>query len=202
MMKLLQHHFILIIAAITLSSCFDVKEEIIFNTDGSGTYQQTQDYSAMQSTFSLDSLLGPKTIKANETISKWLKNIPGIHNVHLNYKKEGINTIGFEFTSVAALNNALKNSGTYPTYVWNKKTFKYNGGIAQFGDSIKPLGTLDEAAMFSVCKYVYSVQLPTKKIKNCSNTGARYIYNTITFETTLDKLVENDKFASMIVKYK
>lgn len=201
-MKLLQRFFAFALVALTLTSCFDVKEEIIFNADGSGAYEQTIDLSQVIKTFTEDSTYAETTRKSNEKISIWLKKIPGIHNVNVNEKSVGITRIGFEFNSISALNNALKNSGTYPTYVWSKNAIIYNGGIAQFGDSTEPVGSSDESSLFSTCKYTYSITLPAKKVKKCSNKGVTITKNNITLATTLDKLIENNKFNAMEIKFK
>jgi hypothetical protein len=110
--------FIIAALAICLTSCFDLKEEISINSDGSGSFIQTIDLGdnpMMQmalnmqndSTQDADNGMNKMDSTMQETKEK-LSKIKGISNVRTATATEGLKyTIMYDFADVDALNRAV-----------------------------------------------------------------------------------------------
>lgn len=123
----------------TLSSCFEIIEEMQLNDNGSGTYtlliNMSESKTKLNSVMSLDSVQGYKVPKKSD-IAKHLQlaqqkiaKIPGISEVSSNFDFNNfIGTIKFKFTDVQLVNNAMKlimdeykvKNYSIPTYYYNK----------------------------------------------------------------------------------
>jgi hypothetical protein len=110
--------FIVAILAISLTSCFDLKEEVTINSNGSGSFIQTIDMGNnpmmqmalnMQSDSTKDANNGMNKMDSTmeETKAK-LSQVKGISNVQTASSTEGLKyTIMYDFADVDALNRAI-----------------------------------------------------------------------------------------------
>lgn len=110
--------FIVVILAISLTSCFDLKEEVTINSDGSGSFIQTIDMGNnpmmqmalnMQSDSAKNELNGMNKMDSTmeETKAK-LSQVKGISNVKTASSTEGLKfTIMYDFADIDALNRAI-----------------------------------------------------------------------------------------------
>ncbi|AFM05997.1 hypothetical protein Fleli_3683 [Bernardetia litoralis DSM 6794] len=109
---------IIAILAISLTSCFDLKEEVTINSDGSGSFIQTIDMGnnpMMQMALSMqsDSAKNEKKgmNKMDSTLEKTkakLSKVEGISNVKTASATEGMKyTVMYDFADIDALNRAL-----------------------------------------------------------------------------------------------
>ncbi|PIY09106.1 MAG: hypothetical protein COZ18_08835 [Flexibacter sp. CG_4_10_14_3_um_filter_32_15] len=116
--KRLYSLLIVSILAISLTSCFDLKEEVTINNDGSGSFIQTIDMGNnpmiqmalnMQSDSAKDAnnRMNKMDSTMEETKTK-LSQVKGISNVKIATSTEGLKyTIMYDFADVDALNRAI-----------------------------------------------------------------------------------------------
>ena len=107
--------FLIVLVALSTSSCMNIVEKLFFRANGSGTYQMTVDMSGMAEM--IKSFGGTEDDMAeslNEAESEFssvvdkLEAIDGISNVTQNSDKENLTfSIQYDFANVKALNMAL-----------------------------------------------------------------------------------------------
>jgi hypothetical protein len=110
--------FIVAFLAISLTSCFDLKEEVTINSDGSGSFIQTIDMGTnpmMQMALNMQSDSAKNTDKGMNKMDSTmeqtkvkLSKVKGISNVQTATATEGLKyTIMYDFADVDALNRAV-----------------------------------------------------------------------------------------------
>lgn len=113
--------FLIAFLAISLTSCFDLKEEVTINSDGSGSFIQTIDLGnnpMMQMALNMQS---DSAKNANKEMNKMdstleetkekLSKVKGISNVRIATATEGMKyTVMYDFADVDALNRAINAS--------------------------------------------------------------------------------------------
>lgn len=110
-------HLVVIMMALSFTSCIGIVEKVFFKKDGSGTYSMTLDmskFASMMTMFSegdekneMDEALSDMDESFDQTKAK-LDNVDGVSNITQNMDKEKlIYTVSFDFRDVDALNNGL-----------------------------------------------------------------------------------------------
>jgi len=189
MIKKIYFIAIMILLSISLSSCFDVVEEINMNSNGSGaivgTLNMSKSRTKVSSLMKLDKIDGFKIPSQAEirkevaTIVQLLKNTKGISNV--NYKLDFTNyiaSISCDFKDVNALNSYTETLAkhfksklnTYSNYSYNSSTrtfvrsYKHNTDAKKEFDKLKPENqkSFDQAFYTSI----YRFQNPVLKQDN------------------------------------
>jgi hypothetical protein len=182
---------LVLLMALSLSSCFEIIEQISLNANGSGNFVWTANCSRskenLNTLFSQDSVMGrkmPSTTDINTRLDeakRILSASPGISNVQItkdftNY----IFTINMSFTSVAALDKALastvqavaKPTSTVPTgnFSFIGKTFSRK----LMSNVQTEMGKINKDLMDMMSKSYYtSIYKFAGNIKSTSNPNAK-----------------------------
>ncbi|WP_336515275.1 hypothetical protein [Pollutibacter soli] len=155
---------VLILLSLAFAGCFDIKEEIFLEKNGSGTYVSTIDMTQMKEMLNMmksfmpdslkegkeDDLEGLGSLDSLQNLWKDIDKVPGISNVQREKKSDMIFTVSFKFSDMKALNTAMtkrnqKNDSLPATisgdfYSFSKGNFSCNdtsfGGL---GDVMKGL---------------------------------------------------------------
>lgn len=115
--------FLIVICSLivlALSGCFDIKEEIFLEKNGSGTYTTTMDMSKLKDMMNMIKMMMPDSLKdstsgfdkINELDSlqnMWqgLESLKGISQVKREKKADMVFQVSFRFTDINALNLAM-----------------------------------------------------------------------------------------------
>lgn len=204
-------HFSLLIILFSLSSCFEVIEEINMKNNGSGdvllTINLSQSKSKVASIMLLDSVNGHKVPSEKEIKAKlneavvYLRKAEGISNVKSSLDLDNfIATISFSFVNVSKINNLTKDilaqqkikapNNSYYSYSTANKTFvrKYEP-LSTAKNSFNKLKSKDKE-VFKTAKYVsiYRFESPVAKI---SNSGAIISKSkkAVMFKTNITSLI-------------
>jgi hypothetical protein len=208
---------LLLLPLLLLTSCIDIYEEIIINKNGSGVYQSTIDveqfYSMMKSMqpdtvdpAAADDSFDLSMMKSLKESAEKYRKIEGIHNV--NYAKiYGTQKyrVGFEFSNVKALNEALKDGTKGDKFKLTKNTITISNPGFSPGDLSGEEDTEEGAEMAKMmladAKYNIKVTVP-KKAKSCNIKDAEINKNVVEYHTTLGELYKREDGLKLTVKYK
>lgn len=182
-----------VIMSLFLQSCFEIKEIITINKDGSGTFTMSIDMSevkAMVENFSggnggdTGSPLAEMEKEYEETHVK-LEVIEGISNITFVTENDGyVISTGFDFANIDALNRGMNvvyedenEDGTQTEYyILKKKNFERTLSHnlleqlkGEIGDGGMGVQGMDLATVFSDVAYVNIVTFPGRKIKKTSS---------------------------------
>lgn len=155
---------VLLLLSLAFAGCFDIKEEIFLDKNGSGTYVSTIDMTQMKDMLTMMKSFMPDSLKEGkeddfdnlgsldslQNLWKDIDKVPGISDVKREKKGDMVFTVSFRFADMKALNTAMtkrnqKNdslpepvSGDF--YSFSKGNFSCNdtsfGGL---GDAMKGL---------------------------------------------------------------
>ena len=158
--------FITICISLTLSSCFDVVEEINMKNNGSGsivgTLNMSKSRTKVSSLMKLDKIDGFKIPNQTEirnqvtTLVQLLKNTKGISNVNYFQNIDALNS--YTATLAKHFKSNLNNYSNY-SYDLNKKTFvrsyKHNPNAKKEFDKLKPENqkSFDQAFYTSIYRF-------------------------------------------------
>ena len=194
LMKSLFKSFLTLIMLCSLTSCFEVIDEIDLKKDGSGEFLLTLNMSKsktkIESIMLMDSFRGHK-VPTKDDVEKYIDDLvvllnesEGISNVEQTIDfDEFIFTLGFHFSSVENINTAidkLASKDTKNSDSFNLR-FAYNKSTKEFSRYYEPnsenkvdyenleeedKNTINEAIFVSICRFEYNVS-------SCSNTKAK-----------------------------
>ncbi|PIY12504.1 MAG: hypothetical protein COZ18_01870 [Flexibacter sp. CG_4_10_14_3_um_filter_32_15] len=199
MKKILLQFTFLLLCVFTLTSCFELREEVYIKKDGSGTYSLTVDLSGRKQEIAVttsltDSTNEEKNFVANienviQKSSESFSEIGGITHVEYNTDYENYLTgFSFDFDNVESLTAALNQLNTEPApskpaFEFSKRTFERNNThyLQPLLDRAKERQKMaeDEATkrfqdyVFESANYVFIVRTEGK-IKKYSNKKATY----------------------------
>jgi len=203
--------YILGILVFFISSCYDIKEEMVLNRNGSGVYQITFTLhdSVYAEMFAQDSMKMVNSIEKDLRKEKErLLGIEGIHNVNCVVMKLGkVSRVGFEFKNVSALNKALVRDSNSPRYFLTKKNWSITGGLPMLfkldelgSDTSKQSRDLEQG-IFQNSKYTADI-LVMGKIKSTGNKLAKKAGNRIVLNCDLNAVLDNKKTNTFQIKFK
>jgi hypothetical protein len=188
MKKMFRYLLLAVTLTTTLSSCFEITEEVTVNKDGSGTYtsimdatklsEQMQMLAAFDTTgemvtklkYSLDSTF-------TETYKKYAT-VKGISKVVADTSKPYIYKVTMAFKDVDALNQAVnmdkKDDGIKNLYTWKKGQLTRKDFALNLDDMKMEDESQKEMAksMLEGMKYTIIMTLPGN-VKSCSNKEAK-----------------------------
>lgn len=243
-MKNLKHLFLAMLAtsALMLSGCLHVLEEVTVKKDGSGSYKMVIDMSEMKSMMDMFKGMGDEEKTDEEStdenpvveesaadngmgemgtqlsaVAASLKGISGIVNVvEINDTSSFNFGYSFDFTSVAALNKAMKiiNKEKYDSKV--EEVFQLNGknferlAAGDLGEEIKKAMSEEDSgeeegsmemvkSMFSDMTYKQIYHFPDRKVKKSSNTLSEISDDGHTLTITLKPFDEDQQQKKMSV---
>ena len=199
MKKILLQLTLLLLCVFTLTSCFELREEIYIKKDGSGTYSLTVDLSGRKQEVAIttsltDSTQEEKNFVANienviQKSSESFSEIGGITHVEYTTDYENYLTgFSFDFDNVEALTAALnqlntEQTSTKPAFEFSKRSFERNNTnyLQPLLDKAKERQQTpeDEATkrfqdyVFGSANYIFIVRAEGK-IKKYSNKKAIY----------------------------
>ncbi|MCD4746521.1 MAG: hypothetical protein K8R58_09490 [Bacteroidales bacterium] len=198
--------FLLFISSLFLSSCIEITEEIIVNSDQSGKLNfkinlKKIGFLINTSKNYFDISLPDEINKQFASSAKILKNKEGISNVnYFKDKKNELFSLSFDFENTKELNNALyelfnNNKHFYkPSYIKiNKKKLKK----ANFGPALrmyirKQKNQNIDKELFELVTYKTIYHFPDK-VKKASNKKAiiKNDETTVVFKCRLDEIINN-----------
>lgn len=218
-MKKLFNFLLLLTTVLTISSCFEITEEVTVNKNGSGNYISTIDASKlseqmqMLAAFDTTGEMVPK-LKYSldstfaETFKKYAK-IKGISNVHVDTSKPYIYKVSMDFQDMDVLNEAVnldkKGADRQNLYAWKKghlsrKDFALNlDDMKMEDDSQKEMAK----SMLDGMKYTIIFNLPGK-VKKMTNKEAKIgdDKKTVTLECSLLDVMDKKVSLGNEVNYK
>lgn len=121
------------VIVLSLTSCFDITEELNVNNDGSGKYNLTIDMSGMMDMIDMMGEADSASESMDELETEYnkqaelLRAIEGITNVSSDFSKKGVYKIGYNFSSIDALNKALNTTAESKEGKESKITYSFNG---------------------------------------------------------------------------
>ncbi|MDH5599045.1 MAG: hypothetical protein OEY34_07970 [Cyclobacteriaceae bacterium] len=204
-MKFTLHTFLLLFTLLTLTSCFDVIDEITLNEDGSGefllTVNMSKSKSKLNSIMLLDSINGFRVPSKEEIINNleawvdYLENSEGLSRVNKTHNFEDfIFTLGFHFRSVDDINRAIeninfKNKRSEPLnlkYTYDKKNkrfTRYYEPNAEDKENYtrvkeKDKQMFNEAIYISICRFKADVASCTNNKAVISKSGKAVMLKT------------------------
>lgn len=211
-MKKLFNFLLLVATVLTVSSCFEITEEVTVNKNGSGNYISTIDASKlseqmqMLAAFDTTGEMVPK-VKYSldstfaETFKKYAK-VKGISNVNVDTSMPYIYKVSMDFKDMDVLNEAInidkKGADRQNLYAWKKgqvsrKDFALNlDDMKMEDDSQKEMAK----SMLDGMKYTIIFNLPGK-VKNMVNKEAKISDNKKTVTLTCSLLDVMDKNVSL-----
>ncbi len=205
----------LFVVLLSLTSCFDVIDEISLNNDGSGDFKliinMSKSKTRIASVMLLDSLNGVKIPSESEVkmrIDEWvvyLKNSQGISNVKQTSDfNEYIFTLSFQFHSVEDINRLISNisfkNGKRPD-AFNLR-YSYDPKTRVFSRYFVPNATdrvnfekmeKDDQTLFSEGVYT-SISRFQQEVNECSNKNAKISKsgNAVMLRTNLADIVKGN----------
>ncbi len=218
-MKKLFNFLLLVATVLTVSSCFEITEEVTVNKNGSGNYISTIDASKlseqmqMLAAFDTTGEMVPK-LKYSldstfaETFKKYAK-IKGISNVHVDTSKPYIYKVSMDFKDMDVLNEAVnldkKGADRQNLYAWKKgqisrKDFALNlDDMKMEDDSQKEMAK----SMLDGMNYTIIFNLPGK-VKKMTNKEAKIgdDKKTVTLECSLLDVMDKKVSLGNEVSYK
>ncbi len=186
-MKKLFYFLLLVTSVLTVSSCFEITEEVTVNKDGSGNYistinatklsEQMQMLAAFDTTgemvpklkYSLDSTF-------SETFKKYAK-IKGVANIKVDTSKPYIYKVSLDYKDVNVLNEVVnldkKDAERQNLYAWKKGQLSRKDYALNLDDMQMEDESQKEMAksMLEGMKYTVIFNLPGK-VKNSINKEA------------------------------
>lgn len=176
---------------ITLSSCFEVIEDVTINKNGSGTFKISANFSEssgkIKTCMLLDSMFGiamPNEVVIQESLFKTvvqLKNTPGISNVIFSKNFEDfIFSISYDFNNETTLNNSFtqivqvfdkKGILPYQPYTFNTSSFSRNHQRSLTEQQEEKLKKMFGEILKSA-RYISVYRLPTE-VTSCSNITSK-----------------------------
>ncbi len=210
---------VVILVALTFQSCFEIKEILNINKDGSGSFSMVIDLSQVK--LMMEGLGGSEDGETASPFSDMeaeyentrsqLEEIEGISNITFTSEMEGyVVKSGFDFSNIDALNMGMaviyeqEYEGIPEYYKFNKKTFERTTA-GNFLDLIKnELGGdemdvegMDIASLFSEVAYVNEVVFYGMKIKKVksgkaeiSEDGSKLVNKYLIFNDEADQSLE------------
>lgn len=175
----------------SLSSCFEVIEDVTINKDGSGTFKINANFSEssgkIKTCMLLDSMFGvamPNQVMIEENFAKaisQLKNTAGITNIVTTQNFEDyLFSISYDFNNETTLNNSFlqiiqvfdKNGVLpYQPYSFNSKSFSRNHKKSLTQQQEEKLKKMFIEVLQSA-RYISVYRLPTK-VTSTSNTSSK-----------------------------
>ena len=207
---------------LSLSSCFELREEVDINKAGNGTYSMIVDLSKVKTMINIALATSEEGKDKNPfedmdeafgSAKGELNKLKGISNVQeINNRTDYIFGLKFDFEDVASLNNALRKMGeergSLPDiYAFSKGTLKRSKDF-QFGDLNKELSKSggEEAAqlksIFATAEYIYVVR--AGKIKSFSNPNSKLSSSKkeVRLVTSFDDVIKGQADVSNTIKFK
>ena len=151
----------LLLAAVSLSGCLSITDEVFLDKDGSGRYATTIDMSKLKEMMDMLKTMMPDTSQGKnsdqlkdldslQNMWKDLETIPGISDVKRNMADKYVMNVSFRFANVSALNEAMSRRSkkedqaptkSAPFYSFTPGSFSCNDTtLAGIGGSLKGLG--------------------------------------------------------------
>jgi len=218
-----------IIFIFTLTSCFEIREEMDIKNDGAGTYSITLDMSKSKNMLDMAEQMAENDDKIpfSEIDSAFIKSAEALNTMEGISNAQGIKDrenyifiTKFDFKSIDALNDALNemNKRKYPelenfpiVYKYEKKVLErtnhfYMKGLTDFseqtGGDEQKLGQIK--AMMQTAIYTSIIRTPDGKIKKFSNSKATLSDNKkeLRLSANLLEIADNKVSIENIVKIK
>ncbi|WP_448518416.1 hypothetical protein [Rhodoflexus sp.] len=182
---------VLLLAACSLTSCFEVREDITIDKNGAGSYAFLIDMSSSKAM--IDLAVGMQATKDRTPFNQMdssfakgiarLSNMEGISNVQpINNREQYIFGMSFDFANIDALNAALNQStqeqaeqNNNPIFSFRKKVLIRNDRsmVSSLADlevlRSTPEGATQIKALLEGASYVYTVRPKTGKVRSFSN---------------------------------
>jgi len=184
---------VIVSVAISLQSCFEIRERVKLNKDGSGTFSLIIDMSemkAMMESFSGEDSDESKSPLANiedqfSTTRDKLEEIDGISNITMVTENSGyVVTTGFDFSNIEALNKAMNvvyeddNESGEITEYYRLKRKKFERTAAhnmleqvkeEVASNEMQAQGMDPSTLFADVAYVNEVVYSGRKVRKTSN---------------------------------
>ncbi len=211
-MKKLINFLLLVATVLSVSSCFEITEEVTVNKNGSGNYISTIDATKlseqmqMLAAFDTTGEMVPKLKYSldstfSETFKKYAK-VKGVSNVHVDTSKPYVYKVSLDFKDTEVLNEVVnldkKGADRQNLYAWKKgqlsrKDFALNlDDMKMEDDSQKEMAK----SMLEGMKYTIIFNLPGK-VKKSTNNEAKISDNKKTVTLSCSLLDVMDKKVSL-----
>lgn len=180
------------LTTLLLQSCFEIKEIVTINRDGSGTFSMCIDMSGvkeMVESFSqegeeTESPLGEMEDEFHATKAK-LSIIEGISNIRMEAENDGyVITTSFDFADIDALNTGMnvvyenEEGSRTEYYRYKKRSFARTPAHNMLDELTSEMASgdmggqdMDLAEIFSDVAYINTVTFPGRKIKKASSSA-------------------------------
>jgi len=208
---------ILLFLVLSMTSCFEVIEDVTVHKNGSGTYKfiinLSQSKNQIDKIRTQDSILHFKVptsqmadAKITEVKNK-LKSVEGISNVvitqdHTNY----IYHLSYDFKNVASLNNAIlsiwktydkKAPATFSLYSYENSVFIRNTNTSEFDHITQLAGSqerelLQKANYTVICRFDTTISVSNTMNYNLSASKKATLYKKDVWSTIADKGISNN----------
>lgn len=184
-MKNIYNYLIIIVILLTVTSCFEITEEVSLRKDGTGIYVSTTDATKALELTKMVGDEAKQNLKSSldSIIIEYMENfksMKGISSVKLDTSKPFVYRISMNFNNIAALNNAISNNNkeTRDAYTWQigkltRMDMPFGIGVDDFDQIFTDDDSQKEQikSMLSDLKYTMIWKFPTE-IKSMTNKGA------------------------------
>lgn len=213
-------------AAMLLTSCLDIVEEITLKSDGSGKYKMSMDMSEMMQMMMtympdsvkdtmdekdmMDSLANMSSSQEMDSVVEVLEGIEGISNAE--NKMEGfVMIISYDFANIESLNLASSQGsftakqGIKPaSYTWKKGRFGRTYNMAELGEDEETEEAMAMAKMMMQDATFTTVYNLPGKVKKFSNEDAQLENGkrTLRLETSFGEILDDPALMSNEIQFK
>lgn len=213
-------------AALLLTSCLDIVEEVTLNKDGSGKYQMSMDMSEMMQMMMtympdsiketmdekdmMDSLATMSNSQEMDSVVEVLEAIEGISNAE-NRMEGFVMIISYDFTNIESLNLASSQGaftakqGIKPaSYTWKKGRFGRTYNTAELGGDDETEEAMAMAKMMMQDATFTTVYNFPGKVKKFSNEDAQLENGkrTIRLTTSFGEILDDPALMSNEIQFK